>query len=54
MSTLQLDAKQQDNIFRTMAVEFPKWMEQIDRSFLSADIKAAYTTLLTERMKRLN
>lgn len=54
MSALQLDAKQQDNIFRRMAHAFPKWIEQIDRSFLSTEFKDAYTTLLTERMKRLH
>ena len=53
MNTLKLDEKQQENIFQKMVKAFPKWLELIDRSFMSDDFKEAYKIILKERMKRL-
>ncbi|MCU0336801.1 MAG: hypothetical protein MUF12_02985 [Sediminibacterium sp.] len=48
-----LDKKQQENIFSKMKKVFPKWLEQIDRSFLNNDFKEHYKTILFERWNRL-
>jgi serine/threonine-protein kinase HipA len=53
MNTLKTDEKQQLNIFNKMAKVYPKWLEQIDRSFMSAAFKDQYKTILRERMNRL-
>jgi serine/threonine-protein kinase HipA len=53
MTTLMLDKKQQENIFSKMKKVFPKWLEQIDRSFLNNDFKEHYKTILFERWNRL-
>ena len=53
MNTLKLDEKQQENIFQKMVKAFPKWLELIDRSFMSDDFKEAYKIILKEGMKRL-
>jgi serine/threonine-protein kinase HipA len=53
MTTLGVEEKQQVNIFNKMEKAFPKWLELIDRSFMSAEFKAQYKTILTERMNRL-
>jgi hypothetical protein len=37
-----------------MSNAFPRWLEIIDRSFLSDDFKVQYTSILTERMRRMN
>jgi serine/threonine-protein kinase HipA len=54
MNTLKVDEKQQENIFNKMSNAFPRWLEIIDRSFLSDDFKVQYTSILTERMRRIN
>lgn len=54
MNTLKVDKKQQENIFNKMTNAFPRWLEIIDRSFLSDAFKAQYTSILTERMRRIN
>jgi serine/threonine-protein kinase HipA len=54
MNTLKVDEKQQENIFNKMSNAFPRWLEIIDRSFLSDDFKVQYTSILTERMRRMN
>ena len=53
MKTLKIDEKQQLNIFNKMAKVYPKWLEQIDRSFMSVAFKDQYKTILRERMNRL-
>ena len=53
MNTLKIDEKQQLNIFNKMFKVYPKWLEQIDRSFMSAAFKDQYKTILRERMNRL-
>ncbi|HOY96684.1 MAG TPA: HipA domain-containing protein, partial [Catalimonadaceae bacterium] len=53
MNTLRLDEKQQDNVFKKMEKAFPKWLELIDRSFLSEAFKEQYANILTERMNRI-
>ena len=53
MNTLNVEEKQQENIFNKMAKALPKWQEMIDRSFMSAAYKEQYKTILSERMDRL-
>lgn len=53
MDTLQLDARQQRNIFRKMEKAFPRWQEWIDASFLSENFKDQYRAILQERRGRL-
>jgi serine/threonine-protein kinase HipA len=53
MITLEIDKKQQQNIFTKMHKAFPKWIEMIDISFLSKEYKEQYKQLLTERIKRI-
>lgn len=52
MNTLRVEEKQQENIFNKMAKALPKWLELIDRSFMSAAFKEQYKAILTERMHR--
>lgn len=53
MNALKMEEKQQENIFNKMRKALPKWMELIDRSFISEVFKELYKTILTERMNRL-
>ncbi len=53
MNTLNVDEKQQENIFNKMAKALPQWLVLIDRSFLSDAFKEQYKTILIERMNRL-
>ncbi len=53
MNTLKVDAKQQQNIFNKMAKAMPKWMDQIDISFLTDEYKKQYKTIVNERAKRV-
>ena len=53
MNALNVEGKQQENIFNKMAKAWPKWQALIDRSFLSGAFKEQYKTILTERMDRL-
>jgi serine/threonine-protein kinase HipA len=52
-STLNLDEKQQLNIFRKMDKARAKWMDFIDMSFLSNENKIAYKELIADRFLRL-
>jgi serine/threonine-protein kinase HipA len=54
MNTLKLDEKQQENIFKKMEKSIPKWMEQIDISFLSNEFKEHYKQIVRERFERIN
>ncbi|MDD4645289.1 MAG: HipA domain-containing protein [Bacteroidales bacterium] len=49
-----LDIKQQDNIFGKMMRSKDKWMEMIDISFLSNDLKQVYKSLIEARFSRIN
>lgn len=52
-TTLNLDVKQQENIFNKMEKAKDKWIDLIDKSFLSADFKLRYKELIAERFLRL-
>ena len=52
-SSLKLEAKQQENIFEKMNGAKAKWLEFIDRSFLTEEFKLNYKTLIDRRFKRL-
>jgi serine/threonine-protein kinase HipA len=52
-ATLELETKQQQNIFSKMEKARSKWMAQIDRSFLSDTLKNQYKELLEKRFERL-
>ena len=53
MNTLKLDDKQQENIFAKMEKAKPKWLAQIDISFLTDDLKNLYKQILMERFERI-
>lgn len=53
MTTLKIDEKQQQNIFSKMEKAVPKWMEQIDISFLSDEFKVQYKAIIAERLNRI-
>ncbi len=53
MNKLKVEEKQQENIFNKMTKAYPKWLEMIDRSFMSDAFKEQYKTILTERINRL-
>lgn len=52
-STLKMEVKQQENIFKKMEDAKSKWMEYIDYSFISDDFKVAYKQMIDERFRRL-
>lgn len=52
MTTLKLEEKQQENIFKKMKNSMPTWMIQINNSFLSIDLKESYKSILNERLNR--
>lgn len=51
--TLQLDQKQQENIFKKMIKARDEWERIIDISFLNDDLKKSYKLLLKERFLRI-
>jgi len=53
MNMLKLDDKQQENIFAKMEKAKPKWLAQIDISFLTDDLKNLYKQILMERFERI-
>jgi serine/threonine-protein kinase HipA len=53
MNSVNLDPKQQDNIFNKMEKAKPTWFEFIDHSFLSDDFKEMYKSIITERFEKL-
>lgn len=53
MTTLRLDARQQQNIFEKLARATPHWMALLDQSFMSDPYKEAYKAIITERAARL-
>ncbi len=52
-TTLGLDEKQQENIFKKMEKAQKSWFEFIDISFLSDEMKAEYKNLIQHRFHRL-
>ncbi|KAB2881286.1 HipA domain-containing protein [bacterium] len=52
--TLNLDEKQQENIFAKMKKVKPQWMAFIDISFLNNKFKADYKVLIENRFSRLS
>ena len=52
-TTLGLETKQQENIFKKMVKAKSNWLEFIDVSFLRDDMKAAYKNLIQNRFARL-
>lgn len=53
MKSLKMEEQQQQNIFDKMRKSQPKWLEQIEVSFLSKDFKEQYIQLLLERFNRI-
>lgn len=53
MNTLKVEEKQQQNIFNKMEKALPKWIDLIDKSFLSEEFKEQYKSILQERLNRL-
>ena len=51
--TLNLDPKQQENIFRKMVSAKAGWMDFIGISFLSDDFKERLMTIIEQRFKRI-
>jgi serine/threonine-protein kinase HipA len=51
--SLQLDERQGENIFLKMERAMPKWMEFIDISFISEELKKEYKTLIESRFQKL-
>ena len=52
-TSLYLDGKQQENIFKKMEKAKDKWMEFIDISFLNTDFKSSYKNIIRDRFSRL-
>lgn len=52
-TTLGLDTRQQENIFKKMEKSKTKWIEFIDISFLDEEMKEKYKNLLNDRFSRL-
>lgn len=52
MNTVNIDQKQQENIFKKMEKAIPKWFEFINHSFLNEDFKESYKAIITERFER--
>jgi serine/threonine-protein kinase HipA len=52
-TTLGLDTKQQENIFKKMEKAKFSWLEFIDISFLNVEMKLAYKNLIQNRFSRL-
>lgn len=53
-TTLGLDVKQQENIFKKMEKAKNSWFEFIDSSFLNDEMKFAYKNMVTNRFARLS
>ncbi len=53
MNSLNVEEKQQQNIFNKMWKAMTKWEELIESSFMSEGLKEQYKTIIKERMNRL-
>ena len=54
MTAVNVDRKQQERIFEKMKQAYSIWINQIENSFLSAEYKAAYQTIIEERLSRID
>lgn len=54
MRSLQMESRQQDNIFRKLLRAIPFWFDVIDHSFLTAESKERYKAIIRQRMERLS
>ena len=52
-TSLNLDKKQQENIFKKLDKSKDKWMEFIDISFLSKEFKSSYKNIIQDRFSRM-
>lgn len=52
-TSLNLDTKQQGNIFKKMEKSKDRWIEFIDISFLSTEFKSSYKNIIRDRFSRL-
>jgi hypothetical protein len=52
--TLQLDDKQQENIFNKMKKSQSVWMDLIGDSFMTSEFKDNYKTLVEKRFERVS
>lgn len=52
-TTLQLNARQQENMFKKMDKSIPQWIAFIDNSFLNDEMKIAYKEMIIARQQRL-
>ena len=52
-TTLKMEERQQENVFRKMERYRSKWAELIDASFLSEDFKTLYKGTVAERFNRI-
>lgn len=52
-TSLNLDIKQQENIFKRMEKSKDRWMEFIDISFLSNEFTSSYKNIIQDRFSRL-
>ena len=52
-NTIELDVKQQENIFKKMEKAKESWLQFIDISFLNDEMKTSYKNLLQARFARL-
>ncbi len=53
-TTMGLEAKQQENIFKKMERAKSSWLDFIEISFLTEEMKTAYKNLIKDRFERLN
>jgi serine/threonine-protein kinase HipA len=53
MNALNVESKQQQNIFNKLNNALPKWFELIEQSFLSQDYKKQYKSIIQNRLSRL-
>ncbi len=53
MHAFELGQRQQENLFAKMERSIPQWMQCIDTSFLSQDMKQAYADVIMQRAERL-
>ncbi len=53
-TTLRLDEKQQENIFKKMGKSKAKWMDLVESSFLTNNFKKEYKNLIEERFGRIS
>lgn len=54
MHTINVSAKQQENIINKLTKAIPKWEEQINKSFLNDDLKKGYIQIVDERLAKFN